>query len=103
MRGYKSIPGDRTLQPPRRLFDDQDIAAHPDWPSILPEVPGLFERQPLTVWVKKLPLQRLVGVIVHEYAHNWQFTGGRPAPEILAEGKPFLQKLPIEGFARQRR
>lgn len=85
---------------PLRLYADAELPAHPDWPRVLADVDGRFTHTPRTVWAKKYPPPTLFGTIAHEYAHNWEFSGGRPHPDIADEPRPFAKTLLIEGFAR---
>lgn len=61
------------------------------------KVDGLFMGS--LVLVRANPYRRIVAIVAHEYAHNWQHESGNMHPSLRAERVPFHGKLFVEGFA----
>jgi hypothetical protein len=99
--GLALAPAERA---PMRLYSEDEISRHPDWPAGLADVGGLYVHgsggSAGVVWVRHYPVETITAVIAHELAHNWQFTGGRPHPDVTADARPFVRTLLVEGFAR---
>jgi len=66
-----------------------------------PGVGGFFEGgERNRVAVSKVPEGKMVGLLAHEYAHNWQFEDHNMHPRLVGPEVPFNGRLLLEGFAQ---
>lgn len=95
----------------RELFENK-LGMHIEKPAIVsfmteeeqrqrPGVAGFYEGgEKNRVSVTPVMEGTMVGLLAHEYAHNWQFEPGNMHPRLVAPDVPFQGRLLLEGFAQ---